>query len=76
MSAPATETPGQKAARERRERRQAKMDGGARLDKITQLNGRAPETGKSSLVVVCRPLRSRHSFDHDCILRKLYHGNH
>ncbi len=33
------------AARERRERRAAKMTGSARLDKITQLSGRAPESG-------------------------------
>jgi hypothetical protein len=42
---PASETPGQKAARERRERREAKMGGNTRLDKITALSGRTPESG-------------------------------
>lgn len=42
------ESPMQKQARIRRERREAKIKAGgsARLDKITSLSGRAAETGK------------------------------
>ncbi|OOF98144.1 hypothetical protein ASPCADRAFT_205413 [Aspergillus carbonarius ITEM 5010] len=44
MSSPAEESPAQRAARLRRERREAKIkgDGAARLDKITSLSGRTP----------------------------------
>lgn len=46
MSTP-EESPAQKAARLRRERREAKIreDGAARLDKITSLSGRASTSG-------------------------------
>ncbi|RAL17547.1 uncharacterized protein BO97DRAFT_439428 [Aspergillus homomorphus CBS 101889] len=44
MSSPAEESPAQRAARLRRERREAKIKegGAARLDKITSLSGRTP----------------------------------
>ncbi|PYH45277.1 uncharacterized protein BP01DRAFT_356757 [Aspergillus saccharolyticus JOP 1030-1] len=44
MSSPAEESPAQRAARLRRERREAKIKegGAARLEKITSLSGRAP----------------------------------
>ena len=43
----AEESPAQKAARIRRERREAKIKegGSARLDKITSLSGRTPQSG-------------------------------
>lgn len=46
----AEESPAQKAARLRRERREAKIKAGgsARLDKITSLSGRTPTSGTSS----------------------------
>ena len=47
MSTP-EESPAQRAARQRRERREAKIKegGSARLDKITSLSGRTPQSGK------------------------------
>ena len=47
MSTP-EESPAQKAARMRRERRDAKLKegGAARLDKITSMSGRTPASGK------------------------------
>lgn len=47
MSTP-EESPAQRAARLRRERREAKIKegGSARLDKITSLSGRTPQSGK------------------------------
>lgn len=44
----AEESPAQRAARLRRERREAKIKegGSARLDKITSLSGRTPQSGK------------------------------
>lgn len=41
------ESPAQRSARLRRERREAKIKGGgsARLDKITSLSGRTPQSG-------------------------------
>lgn len=49
MSTP-EESPAQRAARLRRERREAKIKegGSARLDKITSLSGRTPQSGKVS----------------------------
>lgn len=46
MSTP-EESPAQKAARMRRERRDAKLKegGAARLDKITSMSGRTPASG-------------------------------
>ena len=46
MSTP-EESPAQRAARQRRERREAKIreGGSARLDKITSLSGRTPQSG-------------------------------
>jgi hypothetical protein len=48
MSTP-EESPAQRAARLRRERREAKIKegGSARLDKITSLSGRTPQPGKT-----------------------------
>lgn len=49
----AEESPAQRAARQRRERREAKIKAGgsARLDKITSLSGRTPASGMSCYVV-------------------------
>lgn len=46
-SVPSDESPAQKQARLRRERREAKIKAGgsARLDKITQVSGRSVEAG-------------------------------
>jgi GET complex subunit GET2 len=46
------ETPAQRQARIRQQKREAKITGNAseRLDKITRLSGRAPEKSKSILV--------------------------
>lgn len=61
MSAP-EESPAQRAARLRRERREAKIkDGGsARLDKITSLSGRTPQPGKLMLEIFRSRWSSRH----------------
>lgn len=50
MSTP-EESPAQRAARQRRERREAKIrDGGsARLDRITNLSGRTPQSSMYSI---------------------------
>lgn len=50
MSTP-EESPAQRAARLRRERREAKIKegGSARLDKITSLSGRTPQAGMRRL---------------------------
>jgi len=47
--ADAEETPAQRQARIRRQKREAKITGTAaeRLDKITRLSGRTPESGES-----------------------------
>lgn len=49
MSTP-EESPAQRAARLRRERREAKIKegGSARLEKITSLSGRTPQSGKNN----------------------------
>lgn len=49
-SVPSDESPAQKQARLRRERREAKIKAGgsARLDKITKLSGRSAEAGVHS----------------------------
>jgi len=56
MSTP-DESPAQRAARLRRERREAKIKegGSARLDKITSLSGRTPQAGTKG---ICRALKS------------------
>ena len=56
MSSP-EESPAQKAARLRRERREAKIKegGAARLDKITSLSGRTPQPGTRALIPTPNP---------------------
>lgn len=56
------ESPAQKAARLRRERREAKIrDGGAaRLDKITSLSGRTPASGMVFSFLHVTPLQEGH----------------
>jgi GET complex subunit GET2 len=47
------ESPAQRQARIRREKREAKIKAGGseRLDKITKLSGRTPEMSKSTIVI-------------------------
>lgn len=65
----AEESPAQRAARQRRERREAKIrDGGsARLDKITNLSGRTPQSGMTwpyaSLAKLCNSLNAQPRLD-------------
>ena len=50
------ESPAQRAARLRRERREAKIreGGAARLDKITSLSGRTPQSGTNIYALLSR----------------------
>lgn len=53
ISVPVEETPSQRQARIRRQKRESKLTANAaeRLDKITRLSGRSPELGKSPLLL-------------------------
>lgn len=57
------ESPVQKQARLRRERREAKIKAGgsSRLDKISQLSGRPAEAGMHVLYILTKPRLSNHT---------------
>ncbi|KAK5797856.1 hypothetical protein VI817_004147 [Penicillium citrinum] len=65
MSTP-EESPAQRASRLRRERREAKIKegGSARLDKITSLSGRTPQSRKPQPPSTESPIQGWHS-SHD-----------
>lgn len=62
-SIPSDESPAQKQARLRRERREAKIKAGgsSRLDKISQLSGRPAEAGMQVLYDLTEPLLAKHT---------------
>lgn len=64
-SVPSDESPAQKQARLRRERRDAKIKAGgsARLDKITQLSGRPAEASTCPLYCTSELLSQVHRID-------------
>ena len=72
---PAEETPTQKQARLRRERREAKImaGGSARLDKITSLSGRPAEAGELIPVTSEQPRPRRPSLLTDGHLTRISH---